>query len=78
MVKESTQITVPVRLVRAKEESWSCNLPFAALGVAAAAAERSSVSGLEPSIVWFVLEPDGVGPRSIFAEHRQSYPAPDA
>ena len=33
-----------------------------------AAAEKCSVSGLEPSIVWSVAEPDGAGPRSILLE----------
>ena len=66
MAKESTRVTLPARRVKAKEESWSYNLPFDVLGVKVAAAEKCSVSGPEPSIVWFVAEPDGVGPRDTF------------
>ena len=65
MVKGSTRITLPVVLVMAKEASWSYNLPFTVLGVMVAAAEKCSVSGLEPSIAWSVSVPDGAGPRSI-------------
>jgi hypothetical protein len=50
---------------RVKEASWSCNLPFVVLGVMVAAAEKCSVFGLEPSIVWSVEEPGEAGPRSI-------------
>ena len=31
--REPTRITLPGRRVRAEEESWSCNLPFAVLGL---------------------------------------------
>ena len=74
-VKESTQTAVLVRLVGAKEESWSYNLPFVVLGVMVAAAEKCSVSGLEPSIVWSVAEPDGAGPRFILAQQNPSKPS---
>ena len=63
------------RLVGAKEASWSYNLPFVVLGVMVAAAEKCSVSGLEPSIVWSVAEPDGVGPRFILALQNPSKPS---
>jgi len=49
--RESTRATAIVRFVMAKEASWSYNLPFVVLGVKAAATEKCSVSGPEPSIV---------------------------
>jgi hypothetical protein len=71
MVKEATRTTVPARLAKAKDASWLCNLLSGVFGVKVAAAGKCSASGLEPSIVWFVMEPDGAGARSIFTE--QSY-----
>ena len=65
MVKESTQITVPVRLVMAKEASWSCNLLSGVFGVKVATNEKSSVFGLEPSIAWSASVLDGAALGSI-------------
>jgi hypothetical protein len=76
MVKESTRITLPVVLVKAKEASWSCNPPFAVLGVMVVDTEKSSGFGLELNSAWFVSAPDGAGPRSILVE--QNWPEPPA